>query len=96
MERVISHITKVKKDKDIFDQAASSSRAIVGLKQKVKEVHSDMLKVSKIQNSSSKFLLFFVNDIIDFSQIKSKKFQKNISQFSIREAVDEIVEMQQF
>ena len=50
-----------------------------------------MLRDSKIQTSSCKLLLFFVNDILDFSQIKAKRFKKNITTFNLKEAVDEVV-----
>ena len=44
--------------------------------------------------SSSKLLNFLVNDILDFSQLKSGKFRKDTSNFNIKDAVDEIVQIQ--
>ena len=45
----------------------------------------------KIQKSSSKILTFLVNDILDFAQLKSGKFRKNIGYFSIKEAIKEVI-----
>lgn len=44
--------------------------------------------------SSSKILCFLVNDILDFSQLRSGKFRKDIANFNIKEAVEEIVQIQ--
>ena len=57
--------------------------------------HSELERISQIQTSSSRLLLFFVNDILDFSKIKARKFKKNITCFNVREAVEEIVSIQQ-
>jgi len=40
--------------------------------------------------SSTKVLRFLVNDILDFAQIRAGKFRKDISQFDIKEALEEI------
>lgn len=44
-----------------------------------------------IQGSSSKMLKFFVNDILDFAQIKNQSFFKESKSFDIREAVQEVI-----
>ena len=44
-----------------------------------------------MQMSSSKILNFLVNDILDFSQLKSGKFRKDICNFNIKDAIEEIV-----
>ena len=59
------------------------------------DYHSELERISQIQTSSSRLLLFFVNDILDFSKIKAQKFKKNITSFNLREAVSEIVSIQQ-
>ena len=43
------------------------------------------------QNSSSKLLRFFVNDILDFTQIKMKKLKRDIHEFNLTHAVQEVV-----
>jgi len=53
----------------------------------------DLGKIQQIQGASSNLLLYFVNDILDFSRIRSNKFQKSIQRFNIREAVQEIIQI---
>lgn len=45
----------------------------------------------KIQNCSSKLLNYLVNDILDFSQMKSGKFRKNNINFDITDTIQEIL-----
>ena len=45
----------------------------------------------QVLNSSSKILSFLVDDILDFSQLKSGKFRKDISMFDLQRTIDEIV-----
>ena len=39
-------------------------------------------------------MTFIVQDLLDFAQIKSGKFRKNISQFNILDAVDQVMSIQ--
>ena len=39
-------------------------------------------------------MTYLIQDILDFAQINSGKFRKNIISFDIREAVDEIMSIQ--
>lgn len=48
--------------------------------------------LSIIKNSSN-FLLFLVNDLLDFFQIKNGKFKKNLKWVNMRESFKELVEM---
>mmetsp|Transcript_13968 Transcript_13968/g.21772 ORF Transcript_13968/g.21772 Transcript_13968/m.21772 type:complete len:94 (-) Transcript_13968:1035-1316(-) len=59
----------------------------------LRKFSTELGKIARVQNSSSKLLLFFVNDILDFSRIRANKFTKSISKFNIVEAVNEIVEV---
>ena len=61
------------------------------LKKKLKRLQSEQLESIHIQMSSSKILNFLVNDILDFSQLRSGKFRKDISNFNIQDAVEEII-----
>ena len=49
---------------------------------------------SKKMISSTKFIDFFVHDILDYTMLNkdSKSFTKNINVFNIKNAVDEIVD----
>lgn len=49
-----------------------------------------------IQMSSSKLLLFHVEDILGMAQLKSGKFRKIIAKFNLKTAVDEIIHIQKF
>lgn len=39
-------------------------------------------------------LKFLVNDVLDYSQIKAGKFNKDVTNFNLKEAVDEIIMIQ--
>ena len=39
-------------------------------------------------------MVFLVQDFLDYAQIKSGKFRKNISKFNIRTAVERVISMQ--
>ena len=45
----------------------------------------------KVQESSANLMKFLVQDLLDFAQIKSGKFRKNISKFNIREAIEQVM-----
>jgi signal transduction histidine kinase len=45
----------------------------------------------KIQQSSAKVLTFIVQDLLDYAQIKSGKFRKNILEFNVISAVEEVM-----
>jgi len=48
----------------------------------------------KVQDNSSKMMTFLVQDILDYSQIKSGNFRKNIKGFNIRKAVEKVMSIQ--
>lgn len=49
----------------------------------------------KIQQSSANVLTFIVQDLLDYAQIKSGKFRKNINEFNLISAVEEVMLIQQ-
>ena len=49
---------------------------------------------SKVQNSSTKIMNFLIQDLLDFAQIKAGKFRKNIQEFNIQDAVEEVMSIQ--
>ena len=49
----------------------------------------------KIQMSSTKLLEFCVNDMLSLAQLDTNTFRKELSNFSIEEAIDEIMKLQQ-
>ena len=60
------------------------------IKEKLNDVVEEYDETLAVQNSSSKLLMFLVNDILDFSQLQSGNFSKDISYFDIKEAIHEI------
>lgn len=48
----------------------------------------------KVQESSSFCLQFMVQDMLDFAQIKQGKFRTNVEQFSIIDAVNDVMLIQ--
>ena len=47
-------------------------------------------------SQSSKLLMFFVNDMLDFAQILQGKFRKVVESFDLKEAVAEVISIQKF
>ena len=45
----------------------------------------------KVQEASANLMSFLIQDLLDFAQIKSDKFRKNIGEFNIREAIDQVM-----
>ena len=41
-----------------------------------------------VQESSANLMTFIILDLLDYAQIKSFKFRKNIEQFNIRDAIE--------
>lgn len=60
----------------------------------LQEVHNEQSESLKIQTSSTKILNFLVNDMLDFAQLRSGKFRRDLSSFNIKEAIQEIVNVQ--
>jgi len=61
----------------------------------LKDLSSELKQCIEIQYSSCKLLNCFVNDILCLAQIKEGKFRKECSNFDIRDAVREIMSIQQ-
>ena len=53
-----------------------------------------LIEGNKIQENSSTIMLFMVQDLLDWAQIKSKKFRKNIQKFNIIKAVEAVIQVQ--
>ena len=60
-------------------------------KNQLKQILSDLRQSDVIQMSSSKILLFHVEDILGMAQLKSGKFRKIIAKFNVKKAIDEIM-----
>ena len=64
------------------------------LKKYLGQLREQSLQSIRIQSSSTKILNFLVNDMLDFAQLRNGKLRKDISQFDIYEAIQEIVNLQ--
>ena len=64
------------------------------LKSYLGQLREQSLQSIRIQSSSTKILNFLVNDMLDFAQLRNGKLRKDISQFDISEAIQEIVNLQ--
>ena len=49
-----------------------------------------------MQNSSCKLLKFYVRDLLDFQQIKLNKLKKDIEDFNLKDAIQEVVDVLQY
>eukprot|EP00347_Sterkiella_histriomuscorum_P003392 403364475 len=68
--------------------------AIIGLLGNLENfVHQQGKRYLPIIQSSSKFMLFLVNDLLDFFQIKNGKFKKNEGLTNLRDGIRELVDM---
>ena len=54
----------------------------------------DLQECNEIQTTSCKLLNFFVKDLLSLSQINEGKFRKDLSNFDIRVAINEIMSIQ--
>jgi signal transduction histidine kinase len=55
-----------------------------------------LAKGCKVQESSANLMEFLVQDLLDFAQIRAGKFRKNIKQFNIKEAIDQVIDIQSY
>ena len=65
----------------------------------IKAVSSDFKEIcssQRILDSSTNILHFFVNDLLDFAQIQSNNFKKTLEAFNVKDAIQELIEMQTF
>jgi len=53
-----------------------------------------LVESAKIEEASASVMKFLVQDFLDYAQIKSDKFRKNITQFDIRTVVDKVMSIQ--
>ena len=55
---------------------------------------SDLEEATKVQESCTKLLTFYVEDLLCMAQIDKGTFRKNVSTFELREAITEIMSVQ--
>lgn len=63
---------------------------------KLQSIIDDLKQKSMMQNSSCKLLKFYVRDLLDFQQIKHNKLKKDIDDFNLKDAIQEVVDVLQY
>ena len=63
------------------------------LRRKLTKIHKEHQESININMSSSKILNYLVNDILDFSQLRSGIFRKDSFNFNIKDTIEEIVQI---
>jgi signal transduction histidine kinase len=61
---------------------------------KFKNIFQMLDQSNKIQESSASMMAFLVDDLLDFAQLNAGKFRKVIKLFDLREAIEEVVQIQ--
>lgn len=63
--------------------------------EEVELIRNELLQSIGVQESCTKLLNFYVADLLCLAQIEKGTFRKNISKFNLREAIEEIITVQQ-
>ena len=73
--------------KDILADDTALERDLVECKKKITSIFDDMWESCKISKTSSKLMLYNVEDLLDYGQMESGNFRKNIQQFDVKKAI---------
>ena len=60
------------------------------------KIQEKIVSSVNVMKTSSRLLLFNVEDVLGMAQIRAQKFQKTISEFNLRRCLEEVVSIQQF
>lgn len=60
-------------------------------RKKIVAIFDDMWESCKISKTSSKLMLYNVEDLLDYGQMESGNFRKNIQQYDVKKAILEII-----
>jgi len=60
-------------------------------KRKLEPIIQKLVDGLNVQESSSNLMIFIIQDLLDYAQLKAGKFRKNLSQFDVRDAVEQIM-----
>jgi signal transduction histidine kinase len=64
-------------------------------RKKVFDIVEEIQTCLIIQISSTKILIFCVNDMLTLAQLEAKKFRKNLSNFNLKKIVEEVIKIQE-
>ena len=76
---------------------AETSPEVAKILEVVEKIHGGLKVCSKKIVSASKFIDYFVHDMLDYTILNKEdtSFMKTISSFDIRNAIGEIIEIQE-
>ena len=66
----------------------------LSLKQALSEQLDKLDKSLEVQDASAQMMIFLVQDLLDYAQIKSGKFRTNISKFNICQTIQKVISIQ--
>ena len=64
--------------------------------QELKENFDSLFDSSKISKTSSKLMLYNVEDLLDLGQMESGNFRKIITKFNLKKCIQEILDVQMY
>ena len=86
----------MKEIKEILQDTDAIKNDLQGTKDKLQRLFTDMWESCKISKTSSKLMLYNVEDLLDYGQMESGNFRKNIMQFDVKNAIQEILNVQNY
>jgi signal transduction histidine kinase len=88
----MKQIRDILSSKHNFDSPESLKQC----KMKLEEIFGEMWESCKISKTSSKLMLYNVEDLLDYGQMESGNFRKNIQHFDAKKAIQEIINVQKY
>ena len=66
------------------------------MKHQINKILKDHVESNTTQINSEKILNFLVQDILDFAQLSVGRFRKNVHNFDLEQAIEEVLSIQEF
>jgi signal transduction histidine kinase len=86
----------LKQMKEVLFQENADPSNLTNCKGKLTDIFNEMWESCKISKTSSKLMLYNVEDLLDYGQLESGNFRKNIELFDVRKSIQEIINVQQY
>jgi signal transduction histidine kinase len=80
----------------LSEEGAMSGENKYNCKARMTRIFNEMWESCKISKTSSKLMLYNVEDLLDYGQMESGNFRKNIELFDCKKAIQEIINVQQY
>ena len=97
MKSFLKNLKKVQERLALEIDKKQDNEELINLKNDLSMIYEGLMECGKKIVSATKFIDFFVHDMLDYSILNQddKKFSKDITRFSILDAVNEIKEIQE-